>query len=420
MPQIIEKKDTAITRGIKDVGVGKKGSKPLTLALAQEISADIQSKNIPPAALGAFLGALILKGVTPDEKILEKVIFPDALSKPKEIIEFFSSESPAFAKETCRQLLTGEVLDKQNALKFGDFLFSNEPGDFLRGLAASVFRVRYETTDEYSGLIESAVKTLEKPFQDPVACDEPIIQMAEPFDGVDHSNMITPLVGDYLQKLNFRVVHLVGRNSGPKLIYNLAEIAKQIDGTFLKSNQDITRSKQTFGFFLHQKDLSQALDRWVDIRRQTIKRPFLSTIERFIGPMKPFIHIASAFHPPYGEKMIQICENLQLPAAIIVRNGMEGTIALPLLRPAKILASVRQSDGTYLRKEFEFVTDQFLKEKFDIEEKNVNLSLDGNVRLIKEYQSNGKTGNRHFDARVKFTCACLAEVINFVKNNCEA
>ena len=159
------------------------------------------------------------------------------------------------------------------------------------------------------------------------------------------------------------------------------------------------------------------MDRWVDIRREIIKRPFLATLERFVNPLKADILIASAFHPPYGEKMLTICERAGFPATVIIRNGMEGTIAFPLKRPVKILCSVRKKDGTCLRHEIEFTAEKFLGETVEVEEKLENPSIDRNVELIRRYQHEGKTDSRHFDLRVKATCEGLRLAIEWIKNN---
>lgn len=65
--------ETAIARGIKTVGVGKKGSKPLSAELAQEIVTQLQTNGAPAVVQGAFFGALFIKGITEQERVLEKV-----------------------------------------------------------------------------------------------------------------------------------------------------------------------------------------------------------------------------------------------------------------------------------------------------------------------------------------------------------
>ncbi len=404
--KMLPQKESPIIRAIKAVGIGKKGSKTLEPLLIEELISDFKNNLVTEAAKGAFFGALVMKGLskglTEDEKNLEKIL------KESNVC----GDAPYPIQEICDRLLRGETLDKNTAKKLGDFLFSNQPGDAARGLAASILRVRYETPEEYAGLLLSLQETFEAPFRESVPEGEPIIQIAEPFDGVDQSNMITPLVGEYLQKLNYRVVHLVGRNSGPKMVYNLLDVAKQLDGCFLKRNQQLSDPKPPFGWFLNQQDLSKPMDRWVDIRRQIIKRPFLATLERFVNPLKADIIIASAFHPPYGEKMLNLCERAGFPAAIIVRNGMEGTIAFPLKRAVKILCSARKSDTTYARHEIEFNAENFLGKTVEIEERPLTQpSPEHNAELIQTYQRNGSTGNRHFDLRVKATCEGLKKAI---------
>ncbi len=61
---ISELTEPAIRRGIKTVGIGKKGSKPLDPELIAEILRDLQEGNVSPLAQGAFFAALVLKGIT--------------------------------------------------------------------------------------------------------------------------------------------------------------------------------------------------------------------------------------------------------------------------------------------------------------------------------------------------------------------
>ncbi len=425
-------KESPIIRGIKAVGVGKKGSRALDSALIDEIIEELRGNKPSAAQKGAFFGALILKGLTDEERRLEETLAPGALQNLKQLTNLLCPETPLFVKNFCTQLLEGKTLTQEEAKSLGRFLFSSELGDGARGMAASILRVRYETPDEYAGLLESLEETFEPPFKEPVPSGDPIIQIAEPFDGVDQSSMITPLVGEFLQKLSYRVVHLVGRNSGPKAGYNLLDIANVEAGPcarpnslrgnhgglplqFLKYPKELADPKPSFGWFLNQQDLSKPMDSWVDIRREIIKRPFLSTLERFVNPVKANILIASAFHAPYGEKMLTICERAGFPAAIIVRNGIEGTIGFPLKRTAKILSSKRQKDGTYLRYEIEFDTEKFLGKTLMFEEKLEHPCAEKNVGLIRAHLEKGHTESEHFDLRVKATCAGLRQAIDWVR-----
>ena len=417
----IDAKISAIQKGIKTIGIGKKGSRSLSKELVQEILQELSCDQVLPAVKGAFFGALVMKGLskgfTEDEKHLEQAFAPGVFQDSKQLAQILCADAPLFIQDICAELLRGEILDKNTAERLGDFLFSNDPGDSARGLAASILRVRYETPEEYEGLFLSLQKTFEPAFREPVPQGELLIQIAEPFDGVDQSNMITPLLGEFLQNLNYRVVHLVGRNSGPKMVYNLLDSAKAARAQFLKNNRELGMPKPVFGWFLNQEDLSEPLDHWVDIRRQIIKRPFLAALERFVNPLNADIIIASAFHAPYAEKMTNICQRAGFPGIIIVRNGIEGTMGFPLKRPAKILCSSRQKDGNYLRHEITFDTQKFLGEPLEFEENMENPCAQRNGELIHQYQDTGETGNRHFDLRVKATREGLRLAIEWIRNN---
>ncbi len=413
-------KSTAIMRGIKAVGVGKRGSKPLDSQLIDEILTDLKSGNISAIARGAFFGALIIKGPTDSERYLENAFSPGIFDNLRQLTETLAGDAPEPIKMLCTRLLEGKTLNTDEAQHLGDFLFSEQLGEGARGMAASILRVRYETPDEYEGLLNSIQKTIEAPFQGGVPDGPPIIQMAEPFDGVDHSNIITPLVAQFIQRLHYRVISLVGRNSGPKFGNSLLDIARFLRGSFLKNNDQLGEEIPSLGWYANQQNLSKQVDRWVERRHQTIKRPFLSTLERFINPFQARICIASAFHPPYGDKMLTVCERAGYLGGIIVRNGLEGTMAFPLMRPAKILCSARQNDGTHLREEIIINPENYLSHPVKLEERLTSPSLKKNCELIETYLQQGKTSYDLFDYRIKVTCAGLQKAIEWVEQQINA
>ncbi len=405
----------AISDGIKAVGIGKKGSKALTPELIRGIVRELREGSVPAIIKGAFFGALITKGVALEEKALEEALGPGVLSDFSKLVNYVAVDAPGPIRELCVRLLRQETLDEETARKLGDFLFSREPGDGARGMAASIMRVRYETPEEYMALLRSIQETIEPSFREEVPPGEPIIQIAEPFDGVDHSYLVTPLVLQYFQKQRYRAVALVGRNSGPKMVNNLLDLVNAVGGTILQRSGDLKGDKPDLGWYIRQQDMSTAVDRWVELRRQIIKRPFLSTLERFVNPVKADILIASAFHPPYGEKMLTVAERAGYPGVIIVRNGLEGTLAFPLKRGVKILCSARQSDGQYRRQEIEFNPEEYLKISVEVEEKFEQPSLKENARLVKEYARAGRTDYQLFDWRVKATCAGLERAVEWIE-----
>ncbi len=403
MSIVLNPQEPAISRGIRTVGVGKKGSHALSDELIHEIFEDLKSGKVFAAAKGAFLAGLLAKGLELQEEILVG-------KDPQHLVQTIAGDAPEFVQWVCLQLFSGQTLDKKTAYDLGCFLFSDQPGDGARGFIASFLRVRYETDDEYEGLLQALQETLLPAFTKAVPSGEPLVQLAEPFDGVDHSTMITPLIGHYMQSLGYRAVHMVGKNSGPKMVMNLWDIAQELGQPAMQGSNDLAASKPPFGWFGLQNSMSSAFERWHSIRLQTIKRPFMSTIERFINPFKADILIASAFHPSYGEKMLTIAERAGFRGIAIVRNGIEGSVAFALKRPVKILVSSRQKDGSYKRDEKIFELEKFLGVTVPLEER-VTPTAKENAYLIKRYYSQGSSGHQLFDWRVKVTCEGLKQAI---------
>lgn len=409
MAIILDHSEPAIVRGIKTVGVGKKGSKNLSKELAMEIKSDLDLGKVSDAAKGAFFAGLLAKGITETEIDL----VPDASVKLEEII----ADAPAFVQWVCKLLIEGKTLDVASAYDLGKFLFSKEKGDGARGLIASFLRVRYETAEEYEGIWRAMQETIEPSFQDAVPVGEPIVQIAEPFDGNDHSYLTTPIIGACVQSMGFRVIHMIGRNSGPKLVFNLRDVVENLSVTYATCNKDLGHLKPQFGWFYQQSDVSRAVDLWVDIRRQTIKRPFLATLEKFINPASSDIIVTSAFHPPYGEKMLTMSERAGFKGAMVIRNGMEGSCGMPLKRPAKILLSALQKNGQYQRHEIDFDVEAFLPKVIATEEQRLKLTANENAQFIKNYMKNGSANDVWFDARVVATQQAFRLGLAYLKEN---
>lgn len=416
MTTLTATKEPPIVRGIKTAGIGKKGSKPLSAELAREIVADLKAGKVNPIAKGAFFAALRLKGISQQEMVFDEAFLPGTLFDPQKLVDEIAPDASVFVKDICVHILNGGTLDCESAYRLGKFLFSTDPGDGARGFIASALRVRYETPDEYAGLLRAMEETIEPSFRTKIPEGDPVIQLAEPFDGFDHSYLLTPLLADYIQTLGFRVVTMVGRNSGPKSGNTVLDLIKAMQISPIAGNSDLAKPKPPFGWYIQQANLSRAVDRWVDIRRQTIKRPFLSTLEKFLNPLKAKIIISSAFHPPYTEKMTTVAQRAGFPGTIVIRNGLEGGLAFPLVdRPVKMLCSLQRCEGDYFREEIEILPSRLLGFEIKTDEKLNQPSVLENARIIQQYKEKGTSGNALFDSRVKITCEGFKMAIDCIE-----
>lgn len=337
--------DTALTDAIRSVGVGKHGSWDLKEDQISRVL--IELKNGPSELVrGAFFGSLIAKGPSSIEKSLESALEEGVFSRPDRLSAILCDGAPLEIVEICAELIGGGELSYDRALRLGRFLFSDEKGEGARGLAAAILRVRYETDAEYAGILDAIAETILPAFASVDRPRLPIVQLAEPFDGVERSYLLTPLIARFLNQRGYTPVSLTGRSGGPKMQMNLEDLARSLGGVFLSPEKGFETSSPEWGYFLSQKDVSTALDAWVERRRLIVKRPFLATLERFVNPLAADLLIASAFHAPYAEKMAVIAEHAGFKAGIILRRGQEGTLSFSLNRPAEIVAFVRKPEGT--------------------------------------------------------------------------
>lgn len=399
---------SAIADGIRAVGTGRQGSKSCTPDLARAITDDLKCGKVAPIPKAAFLGALMIKGVAPEERILAEALIPGALDSPEIMAQEVAKGAPSWMIDQCTHLLRGGTFDRATARRVGEFLFSQEPNDAARALVASVMRVRYSDPEEYAGLLDAIHSILETPFRTPVPAGAPVLQLAEPFDGVERCHLLTPLIARFFRDQGLRVVNLVGRSSGPKFGMNLRDLYGELGAPALGGNSQFAEASPEFGWVAHQVDLSPALDRWVDIRHQTIKRPFLATLEKYVNPFGSQVFVGSAFHHTFTEKMVEIAEAAEFPASIVMFKSVEGTLGLTLGRATQVMISRRRPNGTYARGDFEALPDHYGLERMP-DQKGIEVSAQENARLIRNWIADGRTDNPWFNARATYSLAVYAD-----------
>ena len=74
--------ETALAKGIRHVGIGKHGSKPISLELVEECLAELKSGTTNDLQKGVFFGALMMKGPTDAELKLEEFLGKHAFNNP--------------------------------------------------------------------------------------------------------------------------------------------------------------------------------------------------------------------------------------------------------------------------------------------------------------------------------------------------
>lgn len=407
--------DTPMTQAIKLIGIGKNGSKSMSPDLIDTCLPLLQSGATDPIQRGAFWGALLTKGPSDAERKLEALIGKGAFSHPTFFIHKVCPDLPMGMLPIATKLLKGHTLRVSEAHQLGEYLFQEGGSEVFKGLAASILRVRHETNDEYVGLMEAAKHTFTPGFQWMSCADRPLVQLAEPFDGVEHSYMITPLLANFVQQRGYGAVTMVGRSGGPKYTLNAYDLYVHLGCTFSQSNHEFDTLQEPYGWVVDQKALSPTLDRWVDRRRKLIKRPFLATMEKLLNPCHARILVTSVFHITYQMKMAELALLAGFDGVIVVKRGREGSLAPSVSRTSGMLCAVRTLRGHLFFQHFDTNTPAFQTFQRETDDIVINPQAADNAQLIRRFLAQKVTGNSDFDNRVRLAYALLDRGFDWIE-----
>lgn len=431
-----------LREGIKNVAVGVKGSKPIPDELAPELISIITTASGGGAAawgseveqqkarerLASFLGTLFVKQaiVGADEVVLAHVascnpglagtglVRGGCSSAQLLAVAVPGKASPGFTA-LLSKLLDGKTLSREEAEELGGFFF--DAGEPVEGkvLGAHLLRVRYETMDEWVGLLRAQQATVDPALWDTAAGragGKRIVQIADPFDGTHKAESFVPLIASHIQKKWGAVaVSVCSPSSGPKWGPNLHALGKELSpAAFATSSAQVMgEEKPAYGWFVDQETASGALARWIPVRRNVIKRPFFATSEKFLDTCGAEVLVASAFHPTFSDKMFEMAEKASaFKAVVVVRRGCEGSLGFSLARPAQVTVGMRQSDGSFKRTDFQFGPEEAgLTRRLEVEQQCAPLSAESTAAKIARFEAEGSSGDAIFDDRVELTLAGL-------------
>ncbi len=412
-------RNTVLANAIRAIGIGKHGSKPLPVEWIADCKTDFISPTVNHAQAGAFFGALSVKSKHNADE-LELLDFCN--EKITDGITIFHLKSyqniliPVELTALANKLLARENLSIEEAIMLGNYIFSVDKSfDFIRGISASVMRVRYETDEELAGFYEVLKNNYSKEINafsfNP---DQLKIQLAEPFDGADHSPIITPLLAKYLAINNYLPIIITGKNPGPKFNLNLFDIINNLN---VENNTSSNFDLGSFSKIINCSLLSNSWDYWLNIRFATIKRPFLSTIEKIFNPLKADVLISSVYHITYQEKMVSLSFMAGFKGAIVMKRGLEGSLTPNTSKGCGILCAVKKDDGTIIKTIFDMSHPDMQEYISDEEIAIENLTLEENRNWIINYNTNNKSENAVFINYVKAAEKLYGLGLNWLKEN---
>lgn len=408
--------ETILGQGIKHIGIGKHGSKPLPPDLLDACRTALMTSDVHPLQRGAFVGALLAKGPTPEEATLESAIGKGAFSHPTFLINKLCPDLKPNLLPLATKLVRGHTLSVSEAEQLGDFLFESGGCETFRGMAASIMRVRHETNDEYQGLMRAAERTYSLNFRhNRTLSDRPLVQITEPFDGVEHSYLITPLLANWFERRGYGALSLVGQSGGPKFTLNAHDLYLYMGCEFMLTRHELAEPRPKYGWVLDQKALSPALHRWVERRQILLKRPFLATLEKVLNPCGARVLVTSVFHITYQMKMAELALIAGFDAVIVMKRGLEGSLAPATSRSSGVLCAVRKPEGHLFFQHFDADRPDFASFRTDADPDVPNPTAADNAALVRKFLAQKVTGNEDFDNRVRYAHALLDRGMEWIE-----
>ncbi|MGL1935566.1 MAG: hypothetical protein OCD01_11115 [Fibrobacterales bacterium] len=400
----------AIEEGIQNIGTGKRCT-DCTPELVDSIINEIQEGLVPKSIQGAFLGALFFKHPSSEEIRLESVGVTNCLRSSSVFINYFLNDTPVEIQGFGKSLLDKMDLSRNETRILGEYLMTTK-NDFIRGFFASVLRIKYETTEEYVGLIEAVEKVDGLPESRKVT-DDNVIQLAEPFDGTNRSFLLTPIIIEELNKAGFKALCMCGESAGPKFGNNLLGLGKALDRSFYMGIVKDMPIPET-GLYVNQNDLFPALTKYQRIRREIKKRPFLATIEKMINPFGTKIGLFSSFHGRYSEMILDVAIEQGYSVAVGVFKGLEGGLTPSFARGVHITIAYRDAYGDVAKEKRVFTPEEFGYESVKVENLE-NPQADENAAFLTTYWNNPETMSSIDRNHIEYTQKVYGAVAEWIK-----
>jgi hypothetical protein len=120
------------------------------------------------------------------------------------------------------------------------------------------------------------------------------------------------------------------------------------------------------------------------------------------------------FHIPYLEKMVELAAMAGFDGVIVLKRGVEGSLAASLAKATGILCAAKMADGSFITKSIDANNDDFVQYKADADEIIENLSSEKNIEYINKYIIHGKTGNSDFDNRVALSIELYKQGLKWI------
>ncbi len=247
-----------------------------------------------------------------------------------------------------KRIATGPKMSKDLGLAEArdgmELILSNQVPLVQAAIFLIALRMKRESDDENRGILEA----LRGSTQFAVATVDELVDIADPYDGFLRHLPAGPFLPALLAACGVPAVSHGCRELGPKfgLTHHQVLAAAGIKTDLTPDAAAACVANPNIGWaYVDQQQFHPTLHHLIELRRLMVKRPCLSTLEKFCGPIraKGKTHLVVGYvHTAYEELLPLMASHAGFSSAMIVR-GIEGGVIPPLNAPSKLIRCTSES-----------------------------------------------------------------------------
>lgn len=255
-----------------------------------------------------------------------------------------TSEASPEARMTSyiKRIATGPKMSKDLSLTEArdgmELILSGQISQVQAAIFLIALRMKRESGDENLGILEA----LRASTQFAVAPVEELVDLADPYDGFLRHLPAGPFLPAVLAACGIPAVSHGCLKLGPKfgLTHHQVLAAAGIKADLTPRDAAACVADPNVGWaYIDQRQFHPGLHALIELRRLMVKRPCLSTLEKFCGPVRAqgkTLLVVGYVHTAYEELLPLVARHAGFSSAMIVR-GIEGGVISPLNAPSKLI-----------------------------------------------------------------------------------
>lgn len=342
-----------LKEALQKKGIGPKGSKKIDPQLVAQVLPLLANEKLNLNTRAAFWAAcLILDAAEEEKKVLSPYINNPEEYLPDELRAFLD---PSIYSGTCeeflsllRQVIQKKDLTSEESERAMELFWSESVPEWAKGAFLQATRLKRETIVENFRFFQSLYERVDRQEVELPA----LFDLADSYDGSNRSYQLAPYIAATLAAAGYQTVIHGVRLAGPKYGITSHQLLEHSGKkTDLKPEEAVERLLDpSIGWtYIDQREFHPDLYRLKQLREDIIKRPFLTTFEKLLQPIrnkKGNILISGYVHSPYRERLVNLLRTQDRCEMYFVLHSIEGSTNCRVQRNTELLG---------YRKEKEFI-----------------------------------------------------------------